>query len=175
VDIKKLKTNKLKILVAILAVAVIIADLYVYGQYKMAQMDNYMHQARQLLEESDKCSQEANNYVSADNIDGAKIKVDEAIELTKKAIELQERGYQYADGPYKEIIELLIEENQLYLKTLESWKERLECIKEGDYASALELKAQEEDIYAEINKIDARKETIKSKHPDVKEHIEKYW
>lgn len=36
-----------------------------------------------------------------------------------------------------------------------------------------ELKAQEEEIVVEMSKIDVRKETIKSKHPEVKKHIEK--
>jgi len=37
------------------------------------------------------------------------------------------------------------------------------------------LKIEKKDIIAEISKIDTKKETIKSKHPEVKEHIEKYW
>jgi len=174
-DIEKLKTNKLKILVVILAVVVVVTGYYTYGQYRMSQMDKYCQLANKIAYEESRLEKEANEYAEKDDIDNTAIKVDEAIEKQKEIISLGEKAYQYADGPYKEIIELLIEENQLYLKALESWRSRLELIKEGDYASAGELKAQEEEIFVEISKIDARKETIKSKHPEVKEHIEKYW
>jgi len=170
-----IENKKLLVIVVILVIATGILGYYVYGQYRMSQMDKYAQEAEKVVEERDRIIDEANSYAERDDIEEISVRVDEAIEKQKEVISFQEKAYQYADGPYKEIIKLLIEENQLYLQALELWKERLECIKKGDYASALELKAQEEDIYAEINKIDARKETIKSEHPEVKEHIEKTW
>jgi len=53
------------------------------------------------------------------------------------------------------VIGLILERNQLTLQLLESWRSRLEYIKEGDYASAWELKDQEKDIIADIYKIGA--------------------
>ena len=170
-----IENKKLLVIVVILAVATGILGYYVYGQYRMSQMDKYCQQANKVANELNRTVNEADSYAQNGNIEEAMIKVDEAIEKQKEVISLGEKAYQYADGPYKEIIRLLIEKNQLILQILESWKARLEYIKEGDYASALELKAQEEDIYAEISKIEARKETIKSEHPEVKEHIEKTW
>ncbi|MBC7088783.1 MAG: hypothetical protein H5T39_00060 [Methanobacteriales archaeon] len=169
------KKTLLKIAVIILVVAVAVAGYITYKNYRMAQMDKYVIQANQLVDEFNRTREEANTYAEEGDIDKAIIKVDKAIKELKEMISLAEKAYQYADGPYKEVIGLLIERDQLILQGLESWRSRLEYIKEGDYASAWELKDQEKDIITEIEKIEARKEAIKSKHPDVKQHIESKW
>jgi|GEM_PF-823709 len=169
------KKTLLKIAVIILVVAVAVAGYITYKNYRMSQMDKYMIQAAKICDEGNRTVAEAFLYYERGDMDEAIIKFDEAIKEGEEVISLQGKAYQYADGPYKEIIKLLIEENQLVLEGLELWRSIAMCVKEGDYDGAWDLKHQSDDIIAEINKIEARKEAIKSRHPDVKEHIESKW
>lgn len=125
----------------------------------MSQMDKYMQQAIKIYKEVNRILNEAASYVRNDKIEETKIKTDEAIEKQKEIISLADKAYQYADGPYKEIIELFIQENHLRSQYLESLKEAAEYMKEGDYASVRKLEARE-GILVEISKIDARIKTI---------------
>ena len=167
------KKKLLRAVLGILIVAIVTLGYVDYKAYKMSQMDKYMIQANKVADKEDQLIDEANAYADEDNIDMTAAKVDAAIEKEKEVISLGEKAYQYADGPYKEVIGLLLERDQLLLQGWELWRNRLECIKEGDYASAWGLYDQEKDISTEIDKIEARKEAIKSKNPEVKEHIER--
>gem|GEM_PF-5228802 len=47
-------------------------------------------------------------------------------------ISADEKAYQYADGPYKQIIGLLTEETRLYVDAHYLWIQELQCLEDGD-------------------------------------------
>ncbi len=125
------KKELLKIVVIILVVAAGITGYITYKNYRMSQMDKYMIQASQLTPEYNMTLREATAYATAGNYDMAIVKIDKLIKMTDEIVSLQWKAHQYADGPYKAIIELILERNHLYRQSLELWKEQLECLKMG--------------------------------------------
>ena len=174
-DIKKLKANKFKILTVILAVAVVITGYYTYGQYRMSQMDKYVQQANKTFGEANTLYYEAEAYGEDGDYSAAVSKMDQAINKTEEAIMFLGKAHQYADGPYKEYISMSIKINQLVLEVWKMYRSRLEYLEEGDYARAGVILVQEEEVASEVRKLDATLDAFKEEHPDVKEHIEKYW
>ncbi len=170
-----IEKKKLLAIIIILAAATGIIGYYAYGQYRMSQMDKYMAQASQLAPEYNATAKEMVAYAAAGDYDMAIEKADKLGSLMDKILSLQGRAYEYADGPYKEVIGLLIEYNQLARENIELWKEELLCLKAGDYMGAQILEAEMDELTVEKGKIEARKEAIKSRHPEVKEHIENTW
>ncbi len=168
--------KKLVILVVVLAVATGVVGYFAYSQYRMSQMDKYMLQANQIADEIDRLEKEANKLAEENApTDEIIAKVDEIIEKENKAIQLVEKAYQYADGPYKELLEICLKKDRLTLTAYQLWRTRLDYIKEGDYIQAAYTRAQEEEMWNEIYKLDSDYQTFKSTHLEVKEHTIKYW
>lgn len=141
----------------------------------MSQMDKYSQLANKTGDEANMLLNESRAYAEDGDYSTAIAKMDQAIKNAEEANVIEEKAYQYADGPYKEYISMLIKRNQLVLESWKMYRSGLECLEEGDYISAGMILAQEEEIALEVRKLDAALDAFKAEHPDVKEHIEKYW
>ena len=168
--------DKKKLIILVIVLAASVAGYFAYGQYRMSQMDKYMLQANQIADEIDRLETEANKLAEENApTDEIIAKVDKIIEKQNKTIQLVEKAYQYADGPYKELLEICLKKDRLILTAYQLWRTRLDYIKEGDYIQAAYTRAQEEEMWNEIYKLDNDYQTFKSTHPEIKEHTIKYW
>lgn len=165
------------VLVAILIVLVGIGGYYAYGSYRTTQMDSYMLQSNVLIDQlSAKCD-ETNSIANTTPIDYDKLNkgIDDQIGLQKRIIAVESTAYQYADGPYKDLISIAIQKDNTYLDYLGLWKQRVAYIQQNNYYQASQTIQQEDSTLSEMNKLDNQYKTFKDTHLDIKEHCIKYW
>ncbi len=177
---KSRKTKYLLIgLIIVLIVGISIAGYFLYQKYRMDQVDALMLESNTVLQPQLSAKLiEANNLAnssSSPDYDKVGTLVDEAIGTQKKIISSSEQAYQYADGPYKELIALGLKKERLNLDAITSWRSRIEYLKQGQTAQALQLLQQEQNLATEITKANNEYLNFKSTHPDVKEHTIKFW
>lgn len=173
--------NKKYLLIGIVVILIAIigvASYFLYQNYRMQEMDKLMLESNTVFTPQLNAKiTEANNIANSTSPDYNKVGtlLDEAILLQTKIISNVEKAYQYADGPYKELLALSLTRDRLDLNILNSWKSRIEYIKQGNSAQALQLLSQEQDLATESTKAHNEYVNFKSTHPDVKEHTVKYW
>lgn len=166
-------------LIIVLVVGVSIAGYFLYQKNRMDQMDALALESNKvLIPQLNAKVTEANDLAnSSTSPDYNKVGslIDEAIDIQKKVISNEEQAYQYADGPYKELISLGLKKDRLRLDFIVSWRSRIEYLKQGQSAQALQLLQQEQNLATEITKADNEYLNFKSTHPEVKEHTIKFW
>lgn len=165
------------IIVGILIVLVGIGGYYAYGTYRTTQMDAYMLQSKVLANQFNSKYDETNKIANTTPTDYDTLNkdIDDLIDLNKRIIAVESTGYQYADGPYKDLISIIIQRDNSDLADLKLWKQRVGYIQQNNYYQASETTKQEDSTISEINKLDNDYKTFKDTHLDVKEHCIKYW
>lgn len=170
------KRNKiLIIIIAVLVVAIGITCTFIYQNYRMSQMDSYMKESNVLADENVKLNNDTQKLIDQDKDDEALVKLDEAIKTCNQSIDSVQKGYEFADGPYKDLLAIAMKRDKVFLELLQSWKSRILLFKEGKYYDVNELKSQEQDRLNDMNRYNDEYESIKSKNPGMQEHIDKFW
>ena len=174
------KRNKyLVIIIVILVVAIGIAGFFAYQSYRMSQMDKLMLQSNTITatQFQDKYS-ELNNTINSNGQNQIPDKeineMNDLIQIQNQSISIDEQAYQYADGPYKDLIAIAIKKDRLKLTWLDLWKQEAELVKNGD-PNIGDIEKSMTNALNEFNNAQNDYVTFKSTHLDVKEHTIKYW
>ncbi len=176
--IKLEKRNKyLVIIILVLVILVGLSTYFVYQNYMMYQMDKYMIQTNVLAPQISAGTDEANNILNSSTPDyNAGINViTETISLENQTILDDEQAYQYANGPYKDLINLSITKDRLNLNLLTSWRNRIYDIQQGNIAPVSKLLGEEKTLTTDWIIANDNYQNFLSTHLDVKEHTIKYW
>jgi hypothetical protein len=172
------KRNKyLIIVVIILIIAIGIAGFFAYQSYRMSQVDKLMVEAKNITNQIGVVSNETDDITNKTPINYDKIyaNIDEMTDLVKQRKAVDEKAYQYADGPYKELITIYLKQSELQINYLGLWKSRVQYLQQNNLYQVNEINKQEDNNLNELTKAINDAKTFKSTHPDVKEHMQKYW
>jgi hypothetical protein len=172
------KRNKYLILIiVILVIAVSVTGYFVYMNYTTSQMDEYMAQATYLSSQSGVDQDDANNILNASSQDYNKALslINDSINLQNQTLSDDGQAYQYANGPYKDLINMSLTRDRYDYNLLTSWRDRIIIIQQNSTGSVTQLLGEEQTI--ETNSIEANDDYLNFLliHPDVKEHVIKYW
>lgn len=170
---KELDGKYLSIILTVIITPMI--GYFTYGEYRMLQMDKYMSQSCEINCEKDEIIDETDKLASNGELDKAIANADKIIEKQKEMISFEEKAYKYADGPYEELIGSYLKADRLYLESYKSWKSGLEYMKKGDYPLAAQALEKEEELSTKGAIIYNEIHNFLIKHPEIKEHINKYW
>ncbi len=143
----------------------------------MNEMDKNMVEFQVLATELDNKFVETNQIANSSSPDYDKIysNIDYMINRTGTAKSKMETAYQYADGPYKDILTYYLKKEDLITTNLKLWKQRVQYIEQGNLYQTSQIIKQEDDIMSEINKVSSDISTFLSTNPDVKAHMKKEW
>lgn len=101
--------------------------------------------------------------------------ITETISLENQTILDDKQAYQYADGPYKDLINLSITKDRLNLNLLTSWRNRIYDIHQGNIAPVSQLLGEEQTLTTDWIIANDNYQNFLSTHLDVKEQAIKYW
>ncbi len=172
------KRNKILIvIIAVLVVAIGLTGTFAYQNYRTSEMDKKMVEYQVLATELDEKYAETNQIANSSAPDYDKIysNIDYMINRSETGRSKMENAYQYADGPYKDVIAYYLKKLDLTITNLGLWKQRVQYIQEGNYFLSSQTIKQEEDIISESNKVSSDISTFLSTHPDIREHMKKQW
>ena len=173
------KRNKyLIIIIIILVITIGITGFFAYQSYRMSQMDKFMLQSNTITDTQfqDKYVELNNSFKNKQNqiTDKEISEMDDLIQIGNQSLSLHEQAYQYADGPYKDLIAIAIKKDRLELTWVELWKQEAQLVKNGD-PNIADIEKSMGNTLNEINNAQNDYVTFKSTHLDVKEHTIKYW
>ncbi len=111
------KRNKyLIIIVVILIVSIGITGFFAYQSYKMSQMDKLMLEYNTVnVPQYDTIYNETSKLAnsSSPNYDKIISNTNEMSQINNQSLSTTEQAYEYANGPYKDLIAILIKEERL--------------------------------------------------------------
>jgi ribosomal protein L40E len=174
----KFTTKKVLIpIIVVLLVLIALGGYFVYQNYKMQQMDNNMVQYQSVMANVFTKYAETNQIANSTppNYDQIYGNIDSMIADSKEAKTYAEAAYQYADGPYKELITQQLKFIDLYITDLELWKQRVQYIQQNNLYQVTEIKKQEDTVNSEETKLFNDISTFISTHPEIKQHVNQYW
>lgn len=144
-------------------------------QYRMEMMDEYAKKGYEAFWESHDHLEEAAMYFESYDVENAAASLAASKECNDKAIQYFEEAYNYAEGPYKECIEMLIDILKTFDSVYDCYDSGIDALYAGDYEGAMYY-IDESDTYLDTidQKIDEL-EMFLEEHPDVQEHIKENW
>jgi hypothetical protein len=76
------------------------------------------------------------------NYDKIYANIDEMTDLVKQRKAVDEKAYQYADGPYKELITIYLKQSELQINYLGLWKSRVQYLQQNNLYQVNETNLQ---------------------------------
>ncbi len=173
-------SNKSKILIAIIIAAVVavgIGGYYAYQNHRMSQMDDNMLQASQLNSEANKQLEQLSSISSSNPTDyTSQMQIlSSTINIEKQILNYHQEAYQYADGPYKDLISLAINADNLKLDSLDSTNRILISAQSNDINSVNTYKSKLNGTINQLNGLQNDYNSLKSNDPNLEEHVKNNW
>jgi uncharacterized membrane-anchored protein YhcB (DUF1043 family) len=172
------KRNKyLIIIIIILVIAIGIVSFFAYQNYRMSQMDKLMSQTPSIGISYTEKFNETNTLVNETPEDYNKVysNMNEMINEINQVKSIQATAYQSADGSYKDLITLYLKQDDLYINMINLWSSRVQYIQQQNMFQTNQIIKEEDDNNNEITKNGNDISTFLVTHPDIKNHVVKYW
>lgn len=158
-------------------IAIGIAGFFAYQSYRMSQVDKLMSQTPAIgnsyIEKIDETNALANE--TPNDYNKMYSNMNEMNNELNQVKSIQATAYQSADGPYKDLITLYLHGDDLLINKNNLWKSRVQYIQQQNIFQANQVIKEEDNNNNEITKNGNDISTFLDTHPDIKEHISKYW
>lgn len=144
-------------------------------QYRMEMMDYYAKDGIQAVKDYYHYTAYAEIYLEDYNLDDAASSLAAADESLNRADQCLEEASKYAEGPYKEYLEMLIENLNILRAALDSYNSALDALYAGDYEGYVYY-LEEVNMYEET--LDQKNQEVRAfldEHPDVYQHVLENW
>ena len=142
---------------------------------RMAKMDEYGRKGREAFEKSNDYLEEGIEYLKNYDIENAVISMNSSKEYADKWIQYFEKASEYAEGPYKEFLEMLID----YLKTRDPFydyfNKSVEAYYAGDSEAGRYYELKRKECLDEMGEKHEKMGDFFEEHPDEAKHIEENW
>ena len=172
------KRNKyLIIIIVILVIVMGIAGFFAYQNYRMSQTDKLMLQHHTLAANYNAKADTTNTIFNTTPIDYTTFynNINDLVLLNNETTAVDESAYQSADGSYKLLIALQLQEDTLENNAVNLWRSKNVYLQKNDYYNANEIIKQEESNDNEITKNTNAISTFLATHPDVKAYVNQHW
>lgn len=172
------RRNKyLIIIIIILVITIGIVSFFAYQNYRMSQVDKLMSQTPTIATQYSEKYSETNTLANKTPTDYNTMhsNMNEMINEINQVKSIQATAYQSADGPYKDLITLYLKQDDLNINMINLWDSRVQYIQQRNMFQVNQVIKEEDDNNNEISKNGNDISTFLATHPDIKDHIAKYW
>ena len=175
--IKRIIGNKI-VLIAIVAVIIVIVGIggsYAYGNYKMSQMDKYMKQSDMYADQADAEWNQTFNLLNQNDGAAALTECQQAAWDTNQSIQLLENASNYADGPYKDLLNNAYTKREAWLSAENAQITAIQNLQFLNVAGADQALQIRDTKLAEATDYQKQENSIIAQNPGMQDHIDKNW